>query len=206
MRLLKVEGFKMHLLLGEGGPLLDEYRAVCPVTIWPTPSRYAVGAFTDRILGKLGMWQQFYDRHVQAHQQEVRAELNLDSIDLVLVNTVTSSRWFGQLGIPENIPVITFVHELAMSVRMYTRPDELAHLLRRTTRLLSVSKATARYYEHEHGFEPSRITLYTLIDTPALTLNVQHAREQPEPVSGGYEFTGQRPHCGRLRQCRMAQG
>jgi glycosyltransferase involved in cell wall biosynthesis len=179
MRLLKVEGFQMHLLLGEGGPLLDEYRSICTVTIWPAPDRYVMGAVADKVLGKLGLWDRFYQQQMQERQQAIRASLGLDSIDLVLVNTVTSSRWFGQLGIPDKTPVVTFVHELDMSVRMYTQPDELAYLLRRTNHLLAVSRATARYYEEQHGFDPARITLFTLIDTPALERNVQHARQQP---------------------------
>lgn len=179
MRLLKVEGSQMRLLLGDGGPLLGEYRTICPVMIWPAPDRYVVGALTDKVLGKLGLWNRFHERQLNAHRQAIRQQLDLGSVDLVLVNTVTSSRWFGQLGIPEKTPVVTFVHELTMSVRMYTRPDELAYLLRRTTRLLAVSKATARYYEQEHRFDPARITLYTLIDTPSLERNVQQAREQP---------------------------
>ncbi len=169
----------MRLLLGDGGPLLADYQAICPVIIWPAPDRYVVGALTDKVLGKLGLWEKFHDRQRKVRQQEVSEKLGLDSVDLVLVNTVTSSRWFSQLAIPDKTPVITFVHELAMSVRMYTRPDELAYLLRRTNQMLAVSKATARYYEQEHGFDPARITLYTLIDTPSLERNVQHARQQP---------------------------
>lgn len=179
MRLLRAEGLQMHLLLGDGGPLLSDYQSICPVTIWPAPDRYVVGALADKVLGKLGLWEQFHERQQKARQQEIRAQLTLDSVDLVLVNTVTSSRWFGQLGIPEKTPVITFVHELDMSVRLYTRPDELVYLLNRTTQLLAVSKATARYYEQQHGFDPARITLYTLIDTPALERSVQQACEQP---------------------------
>ncbi|MFD2936548.1 glycosyltransferase family 4 protein [Spirosoma flavum] len=179
MRLLKAESIHMHLLLGDGGPLLNDYRAICPVTIWPSPDRYVMGALTDKVLGKLGLWEQFHDRQLEARRREIQAQLNLDSVDLVLVNTVTSGRWFGQLAIPGRTPVVTFVHELAMSVRLYTRPDELDYLLRRTTQLLAVSKATARYYEQQHGFDPARIMLYTLIDTPSLERNVQVAREQP---------------------------
>lgn len=179
MRHLKAEGFQMHLLLGEGGPLLNEYRSVCPVTLWPVPKPYVMGSLADKVLGKLGLWEQFYQRQLQQEQQTVSAELGLDSIDLVLVNTVTSSRWFAHLVIPENVPVVTFVHELDMSVRIYTKPDQLAYLLRRTSHLLSVSKATARYYEQQHGFDPARISLFTLIDTPALERNVQHARQLP---------------------------
>ncbi|GAB4016024.1 glycosyltransferase family 4 protein [Spirosoma koreense] len=179
MRLLKAEGIQMRLLLGDGGPLLEEYRAICPVTLWPSPDRYIVGAIADKVLGKLGLWETAHARQLQTRQEQVRTQLGLDSIDLVLVNTVTSSRWFSQLNLPEKIPVITFVHELAMAVRIYTRPDELAYLLRRTTRMLAVSKATAQYYEQQHHFDPARIQLYTLIDTPALERNVQQARQQP---------------------------
>lgn len=179
MRLLKAEGISMHLLLGEGGPLLDEYKAICPVTLWPVPDRFVVNDLADKVLGKLGLWEQFYERKQKARQREMGASLALNTFDLVLVNTVTSSRWFSQLAIPEKTPVVTFVHELDMSVRIYTRPDELAHLLGRTTQLLSVSKATAAYYQEQHGFDPARMTLYTLIDTPSLERNVQKALEQP---------------------------
>ncbi|MBD2756604.1 glycosyltransferase family 4 protein [Spirosoma validum] len=178
MRLLKAEGIQMHLLLGEGGPLLDEYQAVCPVTIWPAPDRYVIGVAADMVLGKLGLWEKFHTRQLTARSQAVKAQLNVDSFDLVLVNTAMGSRWFSQLGIPQKTPVVTFVHELDMSVRTYTKPDELAYLLNHTTQLLAVSKATARYYEQEHGFDPARITLYTLIDTPSLERNVRLARQQ----------------------------
>lgn len=179
MRQLKAEGFRLRLLLGEGGPLLDDYRALCPVTIWPAPRPYVAGALADKVVGKLGLWQRLHQRQVSARRQALHQALGLDSVDLVLVNTVTSSRWFGQLDLPTRTPVITFVHELAMSVGMYTQPDELAYLLQRTSHLLAVSKATARYYEQQHGFDPVRITLFTLIDTPALEQAVQQARQQP---------------------------
>ncbi|WP_338875739.1 glycosyltransferase family 4 protein [Spirosoma sp. SC4-14] len=179
MRHLKAEGFQMHLLLGEGGPLLNDYRSICSVTLWPAPKPYVMGSVADKVLGKLGLWEQFHQRQRQQEQQTVSAELGLESVDLILVNTVTSSRWFAHLAIPEKIPVVTFVHELDMSVRIYTQPQQLAYLLRRTNHLLSVSKATARYYEQQHGFDPARITLFTLIDTPALERAVQRAREQP---------------------------
>lgn len=169
----------MRLLLGDGGPLLDDYKAICPVIIWPSPDKHVVNALADKVLWKLGLWERLQERQLKAHQQAVQAQLDLESVDLILVNTVTSSRWFCQLTIPDKIPVITFVHELAMSVRIYTRPNELAYLLRRTNRMLAVSKATARYYEQEHGFDPARITLFTLIDTPSLERNVQQARQQP---------------------------
>ncbi|GAB3760021.1 glycosyltransferase family 4 protein [Spirosoma pomorum] len=179
MRLLKDEGIQMRLLLGEGGALLDEYRALCPVTIWTTPSPYVTNAVGDKVLGKLGLWHQLNERKSAQQQRVVQQQLDLDSIDLVLVNTVTSSRWFRHLAIPAHIPVVTFVHELAMSVRIYTRPDDLAYLLQRSTHLLAVSDTTARYYEQQWGFDPARISRFTLVDTPAMERAVGLAGQQP---------------------------
>ncbi|MBD2704546.1 glycosyltransferase family 4 protein [Spirosoma sp. BT702] len=178
LRLLKEKGIQMHLLLGDGGPLLSEYQAICPVTIWPPSERYVMGAIADKVLWQLGLWHQFQDRQRKAQQQSIQAKLDLASFDIVLVNTVTSGHWFSQLTIPDTTPVVTFAHELAISVRIYTKPDELAYLLRRTNRLLAVSEATAQYYVQEHGFPAERITLYTLIDTPALAHNVTLASQQ----------------------------
>ncbi|RYF07165.1 MAG: glycosyltransferase, partial [Oxalobacteraceae bacterium] len=180
MRLLRERGLDLHLLLGEGGPLLDEYRAICPVTLWPAQPPHVVGALADKVLWRMGMWDQAYQRQRADYQRQIRAELNLDSIDLVLANTVMSSRWFVQLGLAPTVPVVTFAHELDMSVRIYTDPAELAQLLARTNQLLAVSKATADYYINQHGVDPAKITQYTLIDTPTLVANVAQAREQPD--------------------------
>lgn len=177
MRLLREQGVQMHLLLGEGGPLLAEYQALASVTIWPAEAKHVLGPITDKVLGKLGMWESRYRKQQAVRQQTIRQQLNLDSVDAVLVNTVTSGHWFAQLDLPKTTPVITFVHELAMSVRMYTRPNELRYLLDRTTHMLAVSKATAAYYAEAYGFDPARITLFTLIDTPTLQQNVAKAQQ-----------------------------
>ncbi|WP_019986428.1 glycosyltransferase family 4 protein [Rudanella lutea] len=177
MRLLRAQNVTMRLLLGEGGPLLADYQALAPVTIWPAEPAHVVGPVADKVLGKLGVWESRYRKQQATRQATLRQELNLDGVDLVLVNTVTSARWFGQLNLSPKVPVVTFVHELAMSVQMYTRPDELRYLLDRTTHMLAVSKATANYYMEAHGFDPARITLFTLIDTPRLVQNVDRARE-----------------------------
>ncbi len=183
MRLLKAEGYQMRLLLGEGGPLLDEYRAVCPVMLWPTAGPYVVNAGADKVLWKLGLWQPMHDRQTARHRQQMQTELGLDTVDLVFVNTVTSSRWFGQLDIPAKTPVVTFVHELAMSVALYTQPNELAQLLARTNRLLAVSAFTARYYETVHGVDPALITQFTLIDVPALDETIARAQASKETLA-----------------------
>lgn len=185
MRLLQTQGVQMHLLLGEGGPLLSDYKALAPVSTWPAVPTYVAGPLADKVLGKLGMWESRNRKQREARQAGIQQQLGLDSVDLVLVNTVTSGHWFGQLEIPKTTPVITFVHELAMSVRMYTRPEELRYLLDHTTHMLAVSKATASYYVESHGFDPAKITLFTLIDTPTLQQNVIKAQQANQNVGAG---------------------
>ena len=191
MRLLGKQGVKMHLLLGEGGPLLADYQALAPVTVWPADPVHVAGPLADKVLGKLGLWESRNRKQREIRQTQIRQQLGLDSVDLVLVNTVTSGHWFGQLDIPKTTPVVTFVHELAMSVRMYTRPDELRYLLDHTTHMLAVSKATAAYYVESHGFDPTKITLFTLIDTPALQQNVAKAQQADQNVGAGADLMRQ---------------
>lgn len=185
MRLLREQSVQMHLLLGEGGPLLAEYEALSPVTIWPEEPTHVMGPMADKVLGKLGLWEGQRANQQAARQADIRQHLQLDSIDLVLVNTVTSSRWFVQLDLPMNTPVVTFVHELGMSVNFYTRPHELRTLLDRTTHMLAVSKATAAYYVQAHGFDRAKITLFTLIDTPRLQQNVAQAQQRNQEAGPG---------------------
>jgi len=185
MRLLHLQGVQMHLLLGEGGVLLPDYQALAPVTIWPAEPKHVAGPLADKVLGKLNMWESRNRKQREARHMSIRQQLGLDSVDLVLVNTVTSGHWFGQLDLPKTMPVITFVHELAMSVRMYTKPEELRYLLDHTTHMLAVSKATASYYVESHGFDPTKITLFTLIDTPTLQQNVIKAQQADRNVGGG---------------------
>lgn len=185
MRLLSEQGVQMRLLLGEGGPLLADYQALGPVTIWPADPTHVAGPLADKVLGKLGLWESRHRKQRETRQANIRQQLSLDSVDLVLVNTVTSGHWFGQLNLLKTIPVVTFVHELAMSVRMYTRPDELRYLLDHTTHMLAVSKATAAYYVESQGFDPAKITLFTLIDTPTLQQNVAKAQQANQNAGAG---------------------
>ena len=182
MRLLKQQPtVQMRLLLGAGGPLLADYEALAPVTIWPADDPHVINPVADKMLAKLGRWEQARQRKAERQQQAMNQVLGLTDVDVVLVNTVSSSEWFGRLTLSDGVRVITFVHELAMSVKMYSDSDALANLFRRTHHVLAVSEATADYYVDNQGVDRSKITLFTLIDTPALQQNIALAQQQPNP-------------------------
>jgi glycosyltransferase involved in cell wall biosynthesis len=184
-RLHQTGRFRLRLLLGDGGPLLADYQAVAEVTLRPaTDDSPVVGALADRVLDKLGLWRGLYDRRNADRQRAFGTGLGLDSVDLVLINTVSSSRLFAELtplGLPASVPVVTFVHELAMAVEMYSQPDELRSLLARTSQLLAVSRATAEYYVTRHGVDRAIVSLFTLIDIPELDRRIAEARALPDP-------------------------
>lgn len=183
MRGLRERGITLHLLLGAGGSLLGEYQQVADsVVIWPASEPNVAGALGDKILGKLGLYQSVAHLRDAKRLAAIYQQLHLDVVDLVLVNTVTGGRWFNLLTLPESMPIVTFVHEQEMAVAMYTRADELAHLLKRSNHVLAVSRATASYYETQHGVDPARLSIFTLIDLPAVQQRMAQARLLPDPM------------------------
>ena len=186
MQLLRERGVPMRLLLGSGGSLLEEYKALCPVTIWPEDKPFLVGPTADKVLGKLNLWQQQADRRAQRQRDEIYAALGSDSIDAVLVNTVSGGRWLRQLNLPERVPVVAYLHELPMSVGLYSRPDELAYLLNRCGHLLTVSRATTLFYHTAYGIPEAKMSLFTLIDVAAIQARVTAAHSgEKQPILVG---------------------
>ncbi len=183
MQLLKARGLTLHLLLGAGGPLLDEYRQTADsVTLWPDADNGVLGPLGDKVLGKLGLYASLAKKTEDQRRADLSQQLKVDTIDLVLVNTVSGSHWFGLLDLPPSVPVITFVHEQAIAVAMYAQPDELAHLLQRSQHVLAVSEATASYYREQHSVDPAKLSIFTLIDLPAVRNRMEQARLLANPM------------------------
>lgn len=186
MQLLRERGVTMRLLLGSGGSLLEEYKGLCPVTVWPDDAPFLVGPTADKVLGKLNLWQPRADRRAQRQRDEIYAVLSSDSIDAVLVNTVSGGRWLRRLNLPERVPVVAYLHELPMSVGLYSRPNELAYLLERCGHLLTVSRATMLFYHTAYGIPEAKMSLFTLIDVAAIQARVTAAHSgEKQPLLTG---------------------
>ncbi len=57
-----------------------------------------------------------------------------------------------------------FVHELAMSVRIYTHEKHLNFLLKKADHLIAVSNAVADHYVRKYDFPEKHVSTFTLID------------------------------------------
>jgi glycosyltransferase involved in cell wall biosynthesis len=184
MRLLKAEGIGMHLLLGSGGPLVADYEALAPVTIWPPTNGHVINAQADKVLGKLGLYEQQAQRKAGRQQRRIARQLHLDAFDAVLVNTVSGAKWLRQLPLPSHVPVVAYLHELTMSVQLYTDPADLRFLLDRAQHLLTVSQATAQFYQTRFNVPESQISLFTLIDVAAIRERVELAKGEGRNAKG----------------------
>lgn len=181
LRMLKQRGVPTHLLLCGDGPLEAEYRQLTTVTMWPRPVDRLFGRRIDQLLYllRIGAWLRRREeaRRWQAFEQELRGQ----AIEVVMVNTITNSKIYRRLyDWLQGRPAILFVHELEMSVRMYSQPDDLRFMLQHTDHLIAVSQAVARYYASTHTFDPGRISIFQLIDIPVLLQQIQRARQLPD--------------------------
>ncbi|GAB3920222.1 glycosyltransferase family 4 protein [Larkinella terrae] len=184
LQMLKQRNIPAHLLLCDSGPLENEYRQLTSVSLWPQPVNRLFGRRIDKLLYLLRIGQWLHRREEQRRWQAFEDELRSQDIGLVMVNTVTSSKGYRPIyELVRTLPVILFVHELEMAVRMYTRPDTLRFMMEHTDHLIAVSKAVARYYEETFGFDASQISTFQLIDIPSLLQKIEHARQLPDVLA-----------------------
>ncbi len=160
--LLANKGIPTHILLCEGGELVDKFEKVTSVTlVKPIPQRSLLQRFI-RILSKKS----------QANVPDnpdfsrVKAELLAQRFDLVFVNSVANAEFYHcQLGYLQKLPVVLFAHELQMSVATYTEPESLKFLLGKCHHLIAVSGAVADFYVKEYQYPAERVSTFTLINT-----------------------------------------
>lgn len=160
--LLAKKGISTHLLLCEGGELVDEFTQVTSVTqVKPIPQR--------------SLWQRFF-RVLSKNRQNsvpdnpdfprVKAELLAQNFGLVFVNSVANAEFYQQqLSYLHELSVVLFAHELQMSVATYTEPGSLKFLLGKCRHLIAVSGAVADFYVKEYHYPAERVSTFTLINT-----------------------------------------
>ncbi|RRB06347.1 glycosyltransferase [Larkinella rosea] len=184
LQMLKQRNVPTHLLLCGDGPLEDEYRQLSSVTFFPKPVTRLIGRRIDKLLYLLRIGQWLHRREEQRRWQNFADEIRSQNIGLVMVNTVTSAKGYQPIyELVKSTPVILFVHELEMAVRMYTQPANLRFLLDHSDHLIAVSKAVARFYVDTYGFDPARISTFQLIDIPNLLQKIDQARHRPDVMA-----------------------
>jgi len=165
LRLLKERGVPMHLLLCNGGELEDEFAEVITITRLYKSYTVAPPLFTGKLLRKVNLHKLYEEHSAQKENGRIITELESQNIGLVFVNSIANAGvYYDTLSFLHHLPLVLFVHELAMSVKIYTHEKHLNFLLKKTDHLIAVSKAVANYYIKKYDYPVQHVSTFTLID------------------------------------------
>jgi glycosyltransferase involved in cell wall biosynthesis len=165
LRLLKERGVPMHLLLCSGGELEKEFEQVITITRLYQTDKIAPPPLTGKLLKKVNLYKYYEERSAQRGNDRLVTELEAQNIGLVFINSIANSGVYHDfLTFLHRVPLVLFVHELAMSVKMYSHEKHLNFLLRKTDHLIAVSNAVASYYVKKYNFPAAHVSTFTLID------------------------------------------
>lgn len=165
LRLLKERRVPMHLLLCNGGELEHEFEQVTSITRLYHNFKVAPAPFTGKLLKTVNLYRRYQERSVQKINDKIVAEIELQNIGLVFINSIANASVFHDfLKFLNHLPLVLFVHELGMSVKIYTHEKHLQFLLKKTDDLIAVSKAVASYYIKRFDFPESHVSTFTLFD------------------------------------------
>ena len=173
---LKKRNFNMHLLLEKGGVLEEGFGQVVSITKIPIKVKRLYSKKIDRLLEMVGIIKILKRQHRLKQWKLFREELESQNIGLIFVNTVAAASVLRIIPFL-NVPIVSFVHELEMSVKMYSNPEDLKYLLSKTDHLLAVSKAVANYYQTQFQFPKEKTSVVQVIDTENLLQQIHNGQK-----------------------------
>ena len=173
---LKKRNFNMHLLLEKGGVLEEGFGEVVSITKIPIKAKRLYSKKIDRLLEMVGIIKILKRQHRLKQWKLFREELEAQNIGLIFVNTVAAASVLRIIPFL-NVPIVSFVHELEMSVKMYSNPEDLKYLLSKTDHLLAVSKAVANYYQTQFQFPKEKTSVVQVIDTENLLQQIHNGQK-----------------------------
>lgn len=179
LRLLKERNIPMHLLLCNGGELESEFEEVVTITRLFRDEAVNSGQLTEKLLKKIHLHKLYEERSAQKENERIHMELQEHNIGLVFINSVANAGvYYETLGFLHHLPLVLFVHELAMSVKVYTHEKHLNFLLKKTDHLIAVSKAVASYYVKKYDFPLHHVSTFTLIDHEHVDTKLRHIEDR----------------------------
>lgn len=176
LRQLKQQGLPMHLLLCSDGPLEEEFREVVPTTRLPRLGDIHFSPFVTKVLRLVG-WEERIKHRVLAKRWALfRAEMEAQDFGLIFANTIAAAAAYRHLSFLP-VPTVLFAHELEMSIKKYSHPDDMAHLMANTNHLIVVSKAVANYFKGTYQYPDGQISTFQIIDIPLILQRIEEGRK-----------------------------
>jgi len=176
LRQLKQQGLPMHLLLCSDGPLEEEFREVVPTTRLPRLGDIHFSPFLTKIARLVGWEQRMKHRVLAKRWAQFRADMEAQNVGLIFANTIASAAAYRELDFL-SAPTVLFAHELEMSIKKFSRPEDMAHLMAKTQHLIVVSRAVASYFKKTYGYPDAQISTFQIIDIPLILQKITAAQK-----------------------------
>lgn len=176
LRQLKQQGLPMHLLLCSDGPLEEEFREVVPTTRLPRLGDIHFSPFVTKVLRLVGWEERMKHRVLAKRWAQFRAEMEAQDFGLIFANTIAAAAAYRHLSFL-SAPTVLFAHELEMSIKKYSHPDDMAHLMANANHLIVVSKAVANYFKATYQYPDAQISTFQIIDIPLILQRIEEGRK-----------------------------
>lgn len=166
IRLLGRQGLQTHVLLCDGGELVDDFKETTATTLLYPDKRKLPGAYLKQGMKRLPFFRRFAAQTGPTSRQKLEKVLNRHDFGLVFVNSVANAEFYQEhLPFLHHLPVVVFAHELEMSVATYTDPRCLEFLLGKCDHLIAVSQAVADFYVQTYHYPLTQVSTFTLINS-----------------------------------------
>lgn len=147
-----------EVLLLDGGDLLDDYRALAPVTVLDEstkpPKLAALGMALEHRFGLTGAANRL---RVLAYRRRLRA---MTGFRTVYFNCAWTIRALEYLPVTDDTIVVAAVHELSVGLEYHLSDHHRRILVDRPDHYLVVSGAVRRELIDRHGVDPADISLH----------------------------------------------
>ncbi len=166
IKLLNGQGISSHLLLCDGGELVEDFKAATSVTLLQDSPESRLSTLLKKGIAKLPFAKRQPSDLAEKLPPRIEAELTPLNIGLVFVNSVANAEFYHtQLTFLHHLPLVVFAHELEMSVGIYTAPESLKFLLHKCDHLIAVSRAVADFYVRDYAYPTEQVSTFTLINS-----------------------------------------
>jgi glycosyltransferase involved in cell wall biosynthesis len=176
LRQLKQHNLPMHLLLCSDGPLEEEFRSLVSTTRLPRLGDVHFNPLVEKLLSLLSLDNWVKQRVLKRRWRRFKEQFTAQDFGLIFANTIGAAAAYRQLDFIL-VPTVLFAHELEMSIKKYSDPQDMAYLMSRTNHLIVVSRAVAAYFQKTYLYPENQISTFQIIDTPLILKNIAEAKK-----------------------------
>lgn len=182
------------VVLGNAGPLVEEYSEYAAVHIWNKPVR-SRPTFQRMFDDLLRLFSKLIPRSLERHQSHIIRQLKAQKISCIFNNTGVNGHILEAIKPMNSAPVISRIPELESYMRKNNRNGSVDKVLALTDHFVAVSNAVKNNLVDRHGVSPEKVSvIYGACDTETVSTSNLGLREKLGIPSDAFLVGG----CGTL--------